>query len=99
MYQSGSPPRRFPPPQRCCTASAASLLALLGVAVEAFPLDVLALIRVPPQLVAVEVLRLDCENSARKRRGVDKGFGRRRCVGACMGRYVERNHLENPRQR
>jgi len=88
----GSPPRRCPPPHLCRTASAASLRdpeeepAALegGVGIG---------VRVEPQFVLEDRDTFVAEKSLLKVRGVRSGFERLRCVGACSGRYVERNHL------
>lgn len=84
-----SPPKRCPPPQRCRTASAGSR-SDVGVAPD---WRVLADKPVPPPRVEDEAARLGTLNKARKRGGVLRGFGRRRCGGACRGRYTDINHL------
>lgn len=81
----GSPPKRFPPPQRCRTASAASLLTLDLAETEGIRSRTSA-IRTPSQLVDLVIRLTGSEKRFRKREGVDRRFGRRRCVGACIGR-------------
>ena len=94
------PPSFCPLPHRCLmawtTSSLPLALPLAPVAAAEPPCEpnldpAFAPNRVAPYVVVEGEPRW--EKSAWKRRGIARGFGRRRAVGAWSGRYVEQNHL------